>query len=289
MVIDAHVHLYWPALNADPGAWASARGEAHWADLATRRRKDGRPVQLFPDVGALLREMDAAGVDRAVLLGWYWETARSCEEQNAFFAECVRAHPDRLAAAVTVHPPSGAAHVEREFERAREAGFRGVGELSPHAQGHPLDHPAFARALALAGSAGWPVTLHVTDPSARPYPGQVSTPLEDFDRLAREFPATTFILAHWGGFPPWRQPNVYCDTAASPLSHGPDVWRRGVGALGADRVLFGSDFPLRLYPRLEDGAGMARAAQEARAGLAPAEAAAVLGGNAARWFGRRPR
>lgn len=288
MVIDCHVHLYWPLVNADPSAWARARGETHWASLAVRRRKNGRPVQDFPSVDDLLREMDAAGVDRAVLLGWYWQTAKSCEEQNAFFAEGIRAHPDRLSACVTVYPPAGAEHVEREFARAAQAGFQGVGELSPHSQHYRVDHPAFERALALAGSHGWPVNLHVTDPHARPYPGQIVTPLEDFDRLAHGFPHTTFILAHWGGFASARRANVYFDTAASPLSHPPEVWRRGVAALGAERVLFGSDFPLRLYPTVDDGSGLGRMVREAR-GAGLAAEAAVLGGNAARWFGRRAR
>lgn len=288
MVIDSHVHLYWPQVNDDPSGWAVARGETHWADLATRRRKNGVAVQSFPSVEGLLRAMEGAGVDRAVLLGWYWETARSCEEQNAFFAACIKAQPERLAACVTVFPPAGVDHVEREFRRAADAGFQGVGELSPHAQGYAIDHPAFERVLTLAGEAGWPVNLHVTDPQARPYPGQVPTPLDDFDRLAQRFPQTTFILAHWGGFPPWRHANVYFDTAASPLSHGVDIWRRGSEELGEERVLFGSDFPLHLYPRLEDGPALARVVREVRAAGAASEAA-LLGGTATRWFGPRVR
>jgi hypothetical protein len=300
VIIDVHVHLYWPEVNADPAGWAAARGERHWSELATRVRQNGKPVQHFPSVDQLLKEMDQAGVERSVLLGWYWETAQSCEEQNAFYAECVRQHPDRLAASVTVYPPAGAGHVEREFHRAAEAGFRGVGELSPHAQRHSIEHPAFERALALAGLAGWPVNLHVTDPETRPYPGQVNTPLGDFGVIARRFPQTDFILAHWGGFRSEGLDNVYFDTAASPISHGPEVWRRGVDALGAGRVLFGSDFPLRLYPRELEGPGMGRMVEEARLALGNegggAEAAGtpllplerVLGGNAERWFGRRP-
>src|SRR5579883_1361978 len=98
MVIDAHVHLYPPEVNAAPGAWAAARGEGAWAALATRVRRTGRPVQGFPGVDELLRQMDRAGVDRAVLLGWYWRRADTCAVQNRFFAETIREHPDRLAA-----------------------------------------------------------------------------------------------------------------------------------------------------------------------------------------------
>src|SRR5258708_5237237 len=104
MIIDAHVHLYPAEVKRDPAGWAAAHGEAHWALLCTRRRKDGRPVQTLPTVDQLLTAMDAAGVERAVLLGWYWENPSTCAWQNRFYAECVRAHPDRLSAFATLHP-----------------------------------------------------------------------------------------------------------------------------------------------------------------------------------------
>ena len=36
------------------------------------------------DIARRLQDMDTAGVDRAVLLGWYWENASTCAEQNRF-------------------------------------------------------------------------------------------------------------------------------------------------------------------------------------------------------------
>ena len=97
-----------------------------------------------------------------------------------------------------------------------------------------------------------------------------------------------FILAHWGGMLPLRDPgartlkNVFYDTAASPLLYDGGVWRRVAEAIGTDRVLFGSDYPLNLFPKLEAGPEMARLIAEARAGGADD---AVKGGNAARLFG----
>ena len=179
-LIDAHVHLYPPDVNHDPAGWAAAQGEPHWAVLGTRRRRNGRPVQGFPGVDGLLRAMDAAGVAQAVLLGWYWERAENCAIQNRFYAACVRAHPDRLAAFATVQPRAGEAAVRAEILRAHAEGLIGLGELSPHAQGHAVDDSAFAAVLALAAELKLPVNLHVTDPAGRRYPGRVETPLEDF-------------------------------------------------------------------------------------------------------------
>lgn len=281
-VIDAHVHLYPPEANGDPAAWAAGQGETHWAALCTRLRRNGQPVQGFPSVEQLLRDMDAAGVAKAVLLGWYWENPATCAGQNRFYAECVRAHPDRLAAFATVQPRAGAAALE-EVRRAAGDGLIGLGELSPHSQRFGVDDPVWRQILALAARLKLPVSLHVTDPVAGKYPGRVDTPLADFVRLAEEFPATNFILAHWGGGLAWAQklgafPNVWFDTAASPLLYEPAVFRRTLAALPADRVLYGSDYPLILYPRTRTVPEFSGFLDEFRtAGASPA----VLGDNAA--------
>ena len=290
MTIDAHVHLYPRDVDLEPAGWAAAQGERHWGVLCTRKRRDGRCVQTLPTIDELLLAMDAAGVARAVLLGWYWEKPETCAWQNRFYAECVRRHPDRLSAFATLHPGAGRDATLGELRRARDDGLIGVGELSPHSQVFPVDDPVFAEVLALAGELRMPVNLHVTDPASRPYVGRIETPLRDFVRLARANPRTTFILAHWGGMLPLVDPaanaaalpNVFFDTAASPLLYDAGVWSRALPGIGADRVLFGSDFPLNLYPKLEELPGLVRLVAEARAGGADV---GVLGGNAARVLG----
>jgi len=281
-LVDAHVHLYPPEAGREPAAWAAVHGEAHWAALCTRLRKDGRPVQGFATLDQLLRDMDAVGIARAVLLGWYWENHAACVGQNKFYADCVRAHPDRLAAFATVNPAAGVKAFD-EASRALGDGLIGFGELSPHSQHFGLDDPVWRQILALAAELKVPVNLHVTDPASRRYAGRVETPLEDFVRLAREFPATTFVLAHWGGGLAWSPeavalPNVWFDTAASPLLYGREVWGQAL----TDRVLFGSDYPLILYPKTEMAPALAGLLDEAQQAGA---SAAVLGGNAAKLFG----
>ena len=285
-IIDAHVHLYPPEANADPVAWAEAQAEPHWATLCSRKRKDGRAVQGFPSVDELLRMMDAAGISRAILQGWYWEQPTTCEKQNGFYAACVRAHPDRLAGFAAIHPAAGPATLET-MRRARDGGLIGLGELSPHSQHFALDDPIWNEALELAGSFGWPVNLHVTDPATRPYPGRVETPLADFARLAQGHAEVTFVLAHWGGgLAITGLSNVWVDTAASPLLDGEQAWRRLGGEIPADRVLFGSDYPLDLYPRTEPGAGVAPMIREIENNVADAATRkALLAGNAQRLLG----
>ena len=286
------MHLYSPDVNADPAGWAAAHGEARWASMSVRRRRDGRPVQAFPSLDALLASMDDAGIERAVLQGWYWEQPASCADQNTFFAACIRSHPDRLAAFAAVHPGPGVAAARAEVRRAFDSGLAGIGELFPAAQGFSTKDPVLREVVGLAGELGMPVAFHATDPEGRHYPGRQETPAGEFLALARDFPSTSIILAHWGGMLPVRHPealrlpNLWYDTAASPLLYDSGVWLRFIGGTGPERVLFGSDFPLNSYPSLDAGPSLARMVSEVRgAGLSADALAALLGGNAERLLG----
>lgn len=270
MVIDAHVHLYPSELNSDPVRWAERSGETHWALLCTRVRKNGDAVQGFPSVDDLLREMDDAGIARVVLQGWYWRYPATCSWQNDFYAECVRAHPDRLSAFATLHPSAGEDATLAVVRNARERGFCGLGELSPHSQGYDVSDPVFQNAMAMAGDLHLPVNLHVTDSEGSRYPGRVETPGRDFVWLAKAFPNTAFILAHWGGRLPLHENepvalmNIFYDTAASPLLYDVRIWKEFSAVVPVERVLFGSDYPLRLFPKSVGGSGLGELIREAR-------------------------
>lgn len=290
-IIDAHVHLYPPEVNADPVNWARGAGESHWGTLCTRRRNDGRAVQGFPSVEELLRDMDEAGIAEAVLLAWYWETAEACLRQNDFYAEVAARHGDRLRVCAAWHPDLATTVVQSW----RDQGFVGIGELSPHSIGLVAD-ARWHELFAAAGAAGLPVNLHVTDPRSRSFPGKVDTPLMDFLGWARAHPSTTFVLAHGGGRMPWfkpevlRIPNVVFDLAAFPLLYPPpglDAW---LAQCGPAKLLWGSDHPLDLYPRSHDSgkSGLRRWCEEwTDTGFGDEVLAAVMGGNAQRIYGRR--
>lgn len=290
-IIDAHVHLYPAEVAVDPKAWAGSHGELHWSQLCTRVRKNGRSVQTFPSVDELLRTMDEAGVEKSVLLGWYWENQDTCEKQNRFYASCVRAYPDRLAAFATIAPRAGR-NATAELRRAFNEGLIGLGELSPHSLGIKIDDPAVLEIFAVAEELRLPVNLHVTDPEGRAYPGKVETPLSDFFQIASRFPKVIFILAHWGARLPLRglgsiPPNIYYDTAASPLLYGPGVWEEMLRAAGDDRILFGSDFPLVLFPATETEPKVRSLVEEAvKSGLQADQLKAVFWGNAQRMLTR---
>jgi len=269
-IIDAHVHLYPDELNQDPVSWGTSHAETHWQILCTRRRKNGQPVQAFPDLKRLLQAMDEAGIEHAVLQGWYWQWPETCAWHNDFYESCVRAHPDRLSAFACLHPAAGREATLALVRDARERGFRGLGELSPHSQGYDIGDPVFRDAIELAGDLRLAVNFHVTDHETGQYPGRVETPLRDFIWLAKTYPHTNFILSHWGGRVGLLEEeagtlyNLFYDTAASPLIYGESIWHRFDDIVPTERVLFGSDYPLNLYPKLDSEPGMKRLVEEAR-------------------------
>lgn len=289
MVIDSHIHMYPASVFADPTAWGTAHREPWWTYCVAPPHQP--TLQGWATVDDLVRDMDAAGVDRAVMLGWYWENQATAELQNSWFIDWVKQHPDRLAGFAAVRPGDPAAL--DATRRALDAGLRGLGELLPQAQSFTFKDDSWAALMALAREYQVPVNLHVTDPLAIT-PGSCvkATPLEPYIDLVRDFPDTTFILAHWGGGIPFYElnrrlakhlKNVYYDTAASPLLYDKSVYRSVCDMIGAERIIWGTDYPLFTHPSIEKVPNFRLDLDDAvTSGLTPAELDLVLGGNVSR-------
>ena len=103
------------------------------------------------------------------------------------------------------------------------------------------------------------------------------------------------ILAHWGGLLPFHElnphvrkafANVWYDAAASPLLYDSRVFRGVVDTVGADKVLYGSDYPLLLYPSRQTEPDFTRFIEEIRGSeLTPKEQEKILGDNFTRLIG----
>ena len=73
-----------------------------------------------------------------------------------------------------------------------------------------------------------------------------------------------------------RRANLPGDSAASPLLYDEGVCRRFLMEVSAGRVHFGSDFPLKVYPKIDDAANRSRPVAEAhRSGLGAAQPRAL--------------
>lgn len=281
MIIDCHTHCYPEEIAAAPRTWAEARRELHWADLVAP--KDRKTIQDWADPEKFLAKMDEAGVNRAVLLGWYWENEATCRWHNEVIAEWVRNNPERFIGFAAILPNQ---NVIEQLELAQAMGLRGVGELHPGVQGFNPDSKSWQALARWCAAHGWPVNCHATAEKVPDHPSAVPTPLQDYIKMAEESPELKLILAHWGGGLPLHSAaalpeNLYFDCSASPLLYAMDVFRRVVERIGWQHILFGSDYPLRVYPRKRRNADMHTYLEAIRreAGLSKTEHAALLGGN----------
>jgi uncharacterized protein len=242
MLIDAHTHLFAP----------SQRDER--ADLAAR---DATFAEMYADPAAkmavsgdLLAELDAAGID--VAAGFAFAHAADIDRQNRHLLEAAAASGGRVTALATVNPalPGWRA----EAEDALRAGARGFGELRPHNQGWDPLGPRSKELCELAAAHDAVLLWHTSEPVGHRYPGKLGgiTPSELIE-LAAAFPATRMVAAHLGAGASFylQMPELqaaikalYFDTAAGSLLYHERTVARLVDVVGADRVLFGSDYPL---------------------------------------------
>lgn len=281
MIIDCHTHCYPEEVILNPRKWAEARRELHWADLVAPI--DRKSIQDWADPDNFLEEMDLASVDRAVLLGWYWEHEATCRWHNEVIAEWVRGAPERFIGFAAILPN---ANVIEQLEKAKALGLQGVGELHPGVQNFDSENKHWQALAKWCAAHHWPVNCHATSEKGPDHPSSVPTPLQDYIKMAEEVSGLKLILAHWGGGLALQRTetlpsNLYFDCAASPLLYRMSAFREVVDLVGPGQVLFGSDYPLRIYPRKQRNAEMTTYLQATRteAGLSEAELAALLGGN----------
>lgn len=210
-------------------------------------------VQGYADVAQVVASMDSAGIDRIIWQGEYLVHMDNCVAKNNQVIQALQYNPQRLGAFAIVNPLDP--HAIGEIARCVDAGMSGVGELNPVAQRFSLRSPAFLQCAEYCALHALPMLFHVNEPVGSAYPGKVDQPLWAYYELASRLPELRIILAHWGGglwfyeqIPSVRRvlQNVYYDTAASWLTY-PDTQRMMQMAMMVvpDKVLFGSDFPLK--------------------------------------------
>lgn len=252
-VTDCHVHVN-PLWEMRPDARRLLEG------------LDDETMRVVREPKLLLARMDAAGLERAVLINYVApEVIGYTEATNEFVSEYVRADPDRLIAAGGIRPDHP--DPEREIGRlTRSLGLRALKLHPPHQLFRPNayldgDLPGLRTIYATCARERIPVIFHTGTsvfPRAR---NRFGDPLLVED-VALDFPDLTIVLAH-GGRPLWNEaavflarrfPNVWLEVSGVPpaalLDYFPKLPKL------ADKVLFGSDWP---GPGVKDlGANLAR-------------------------------
>jgi hypothetical protein len=291
---DSHIHLFTKEMQKSPSNWADSSNEPIWK--ACVAPSDRPSIQGWATPEQLLNAMDRADVETVVLLGWYWENHQSCQLQNRFYAKLIKIHADRLKAFVTVQPKNIEVAIE-EITWAIDSGFLGLGEIHPQAQGFTLEDDCWQKILHFIQDKSFPINLHVTEPDSKPHPGKIDTPLNDYVQMATSWPNQVFILAHLGGRIPLRKmelgsvrslKNIYYDTAATPLLYKPEVLKQIVEEVGIEQILYGSDYPLRVFPKEQKRPEFSKSVQFIKdSGLTDTDLDRVLSLNAKRLFSAR--
>jgi len=259
-VIDIHTHV-WPDRAAD-------RALAHSID----------DLEHFGDgkVASLERSMVAAGVDRSGCLG-VAITPDQVEKANRFAGGL---DPGRFIGIGSIHAELAP---DENVASLRRHGLR-MAKIHPLFQGYGLDHPGLHETLArMQGS--FAVIIHV-GAGKDPKTNRGCTPVL-LAELAGRFPRLDIVACHFGGYRMIDEAQatviglpVYVDTSWPPSvsALGRDRLRQLIAEHGADRVIFGSDWP------------MASQADEVAAvrhvGLPEDQEAGILGANAERLLAR---
>ncbi|MGI0070596.1 MAG: amidohydrolase family protein [Thermoplasmata archaeon] len=237
--VDAHLHLsqWWPDL----------------AHTAYRADLDFTPA-------GLLREMDANGIDYGLVIQIPEgrDPAAALGESRAIVA----AGGGRLRAVVTVDPTAGEEAVRAALALwEEETGIAGVKLFPGYLPFYPHD-ARLAPVYEFAHRRNLPVLVHQGDTLDRHGLVKFARPIE-VDEVAVRYPDVRFVLCHFGN--PWieeaaelvyKNENVFADTSgllphptapyfARMLAQCRQRLLNGIISIGAaDRVLYGSDWPL---------------------------------------------
>lgn len=224
-ILDFHAHAY-PERIA-PLSAANIRRHYHLEVHGTG---------LIDDLKARAAE---AGVDYLVILAVAAKPGQGVTVNN-WLAEHTGEHVIGFGG---LHPHCK--HLREEMDRVLTLGFRGI-KLHPDFQHVAADDPAYDPIYDFAAQTHLPVLVHA---------GDVFTPYSSPARVAKmlaRFPNVTVIVPHLGGYSEWDESerhiigkNCYIDTSSALWALPPEKARELIRRHGVERVLFGTDYPIR--------------------------------------------
>lgn len=242
LITDCHVHIQ-PIEMFKPAALAA---------MEKKRTNFDEVREYCRSPKAFLKHLDAAGIDRAVLINYVApEVMGFTPEVNQFVAGYVEEDPKRLIACGSLHPRH-TKDVKRDMEDIVRLGIRMIKIHPPHQLLFPNDYLNGVKELEviyrMAEQHGVPIMFHTGTsifPGAR---NKYGDPMY-IDDVAVDFPKLKILLAH-GGRPLWmesaffllrRHKNVFLDISGIPplslLKYFPRLEEI------AHKTLFGTDWP----------------------------------------------
>ena len=278
MIIDFHTHVFSPRIKQNRSQYID--NDPNFALLYSDKKA------MIATADELIESMDKDGVDIAVIVNYGWTTHELCVETNDYILESIVRYPQRLMGFCAVQPRSLGAAIA-EIERCVKGGVKGVGELRPDLQLFDLmDEEIMPPLVELLMKHKLILMTHASEPVGHNYPGKGTIYPDMLYPFIANFPDLTIVCAHWGGGLPFyvlmpevkqAMKNVYFDTAASPFLYSPQIYNQVSQLVGADKILFGSDYPLIPQFRFLKEIGSADLTEE--------EKSLILCGNARRLLG----
>lgn len=138
---------------------------------------------------------------------------------------------------------------EGELDRITGMGLQGV-KIHPDIQGINIDDPVMLPLYAAMEKRGLPLYLHMGDNRPQYRFSTVTRLLRVIDR----YPNLQVVAAHLGGYQAWMDapqlvgcPRVYFDTSSALWAMTAGYAGELIHTLGTDRVMFGTDYPVKCY------------------------------------------
>ena len=273
MLIDFHTHLFPPDIRAHRERYCA---RDPWFNELYANPRTG--IATAED---LIAEMDVSGVDVSVAFSFGWTDTGLIEETNSYVIDAMQRYPNRIYGMAVLQPIIRVQAVH-ELERCARTGMIGLGELMPHGQGYKLsDINLLMPVMEVVRQYQLLVLSHCSEPVGHIYPGKGNVTLEDIVAFLTAFPDVRFVAAHWGGGLPFYTlmpeikritANVWYDTAATLYLYRQNIFPVVANLVGADRILFASDYGLLPQRRIID--------HIVQSGLHKDALKMVLGGNA---------
>jgi predicted TIM-barrel fold metal-dependent hydrolase len=251
MLIDFHTHIFPPDICKHREQYC--RRDPWFASLYSN------PRISMATADDLILEMEQSGVSCSVTFSFGWSDPGLIEECNSYVIDAVHRYHDRLYGMAVIQPNAGARAVN-ELERCASAGLIGLGELMPHGQGYRLsDIDLLSPLMEVVKHHQLLVLSHCSEPVGHSYPGKGNVSVQDVVTFLTAFPDVRFIAAHWGGGLPFYAlmpeirrltAHVWYDTAATIYLYNDAVFPVVAQMVGAERILFASDYGLLSQKRV---------------------------------------